>query len=126
MPRKQKRNASYNNISSDAIICRIEKSIVTDDKSDQSFDNAPALVEQDFLLEKKLYYQMKVESFRWTVYYFFIKRHGMSPPEDVDLYTHWTGRGEIGSKVKRDLKLPRTISVKNRLLSISKKAMECI
>ena len=50
----------------------------------------------------------------------------MSPPEDVDLFTYWTGRGGIGSKVKRDLKLPRTISVKNRLLPIFEKVMECL
>ena len=69
---------------------------------------------------------MKVESFQLTVYYFFMKRHGMSPPEDVDLFTYWTGRGRIGSKVKRDLKLQREISVEIRLLPIFDKVMECI
>ena len=153
MPRKRKRNAGLgiqrkkvkainnksntnadtltftnNNFSLDTISnCITEKSVVTDDDEiDQNSDDAPALVEQDFLLEKKMYYQMKVESFRWTVYYFFMKRHGMSPPEDVDLYTYWTGRGGIGSKVKKDLKLSRTISVKCRLLHIFEKVMECI
>ncbi len=37
-------DTNYNNISSDTIICRSEKSIVTDDESDHCSDDAPAVV----------------------------------------------------------------------------------
>ena len=135
------RNAKYNNKksndsiievdnSNDDLILIPEQSSINDnnvitDVSDHSDDDAP-VVTQDVELERKSYCRMKVEAHRWTVFNFFMHRYdGLSPPEDVDLYTYWTGRGGVGPKIKKDLRLPRTFSVKERLLPIFEKILEC-
>jgi len=90
-------------------------------------DDDPAVVKQDFDLERKLHYQTKLEAYRWTIFHLFtIKHRGMTPPEDIELYSYWLGRKGVGAKIKRDLNLPRTCSVKNRLLPIFEKIVECI
>ena len=81
---------------------------------------------EDLEMEEKNYCQMKVEAHRWTVFNFFVHRYnGMSPPDGVELYTYWTGRGGVGPKIKKDLRLPHTFSVKERLLPIFEKITEC-
>jgi len=81
---------------------------------------------EDMVVERRSYYQMKVEAHRWTVFNFFVHRYdGTSPPDGVELYEFWTGKGGIGSKIKKVLKLPQTFSVQERLLPIVEKIMEC-
>ena len=50
----------------------------------------------------------------------------MNPPnEDIELYKYWIGRAGIASKIKRDLRLPRTYCVKDRMVPIFEKILDC-
>ena len=74
----------------------------------------------------KLYRKIKVESHHWAVFNLFMfKYDGLSPPEVTDLYNYWSGRGGIASKIRKDLHLLRTYCVKERMLPILEKILEC-
>jgi len=74
----------------------------------------------------KLYRQMKVISRRWSVFSLFLfKYDGLSLQEYIDIYQYWCGRGGIASKTKRDLHLSRTYCVKERILPIFERILEC-
>ena len=69
---------------------------------------------------------MKVESHHWSVFNLFLfKYDGLNPSEQADLYQYWTGRCRIASKIKKDLHLPRTYCVKDMMLSIFERTLEC-
>ena len=70
---------------------------------------------------------MKVESHLWAVFnWFMFKYDGLNPrPDQTDLYNFWSGRGGIASKIRKDLNLPRTYCVKERMLPIFEKILEC-
>ena len=105
----------------------ITSSTNIDDDEVSNYDDAPPIVEQDFELERKLHYQTKLEAYRWAVFHLFTNKHrGMCPPDNMDLFTYWLGRRGVGTKIKRDLNLPRTCSIKKRLLPIFEMIMECI
>ena len=92
---------------------------------DNQEENAP-IIAKDFMLEMRLLKQMKQESHRWSVFNLFVfKYEGLSPPEDLDLYQFWIGRSGIASKIKKDLHLRRTYSVKDRMLPIFEKILDC-
>ena len=88
-------------------------------------EDAP-IVANDFMLEMKLLKQMKQESHRWSIFNLFVfKYKGLSPPDDLDLYQYWIGRAGIASKIKGDLHLGRTYCVKERMLPIFEKILDC-
>ena len=93
---------------------------------DISKEEAPTVV-QDFNLEMKLLRPMKIYSHRWSVFNLFVfKYNGLNPPnEDIELYKYWIGRAGITSKIKRDLRLPRTYCVKDRMVPIFEKRLDC-
>ena len=114
-------NSSSNIINLDECITNTDEKNIVDDEGSNA-DDAPAIVEQDFDLERKLHYQTKLEAYRWTVFHFFTNKYrGMNPPEDMDLYSYWLGRKGIGAKIKRDLNLPRTHSVKKDYCTSSRR-----
>ena len=102
------------------------KAVSDDDGDEQANSDEVPVVVSDFNLELKLYRQMKVESHRWSVFNLFLfKYDGLNPPEQADLYQYWTGRCGVASKIKKDLDLPRTYCVKERMLPIFERILEC-
>ena len=97
-----------------------------DELDDMSKEDAPIVV-QDFNLEMKVLRQMKVHSHRWSIFNLFVfKYNGLNPPnEDIELYKYWIRRAGIASKIKRDLRLPRTYCVKDRMVPIFEKILDC-
>jgi len=105
---------------------RFTNHVISDDEMSNIDDDDDPTPPEDTEVEKRSYCQMKVEAHRWTVFNFFVHRYdGMSTPDGVDLYHHWTGKGGVGPKIKKDLQLPPTFSVKERLLPIFEKITEC-
>ena len=105
---------------------RFTNHVISDDEMSNIDDDDDPTPPEDTEVEKRSYCQMKIEAHRWTVFNFFVHRYdGMSTPDGVDLYHHWTGKGGVGPKIKKDLQLPPTFSVKERLLPIFEKITEC-
>ena len=78
--------------------------------------------------EIKAKYEVKISthSQRWSVYYFFqYKYRGMSPPEELNLYDYWSGKGGVASKIQTDLGLSTDFKI-SRLIRIFKKIMDCV
>ena len=95
------------------------KAVPDDDSDDLAISDETPIVVKDFNLEMKLHRQMKLESHCWSVFNLFLfKYDGLNPQEQADLYQYWTGRCGIASKIKKDLHLPRTYCVKDRMLPI--------
>jgi len=108
----------------DSTTNRISDYIAT--STDDDNEEEPPKVVQDFNLEIKLLRKMKLESHRWSVFNLFVfKYDGLNPPDHLDLYQYWSGRGGVASKVKKDLHLPRTYCVKERMLPIFERILEC-
>ena len=100
-------------------------SVISDDDVQNNDDEAPTIL-QDCNREMKLIRQMRLESLQWSVFNLFIfKYDGLNHPEDSELYQYWSGRGGVGPKIKKDLDLPRTYSVKERMLPIFERILEC-
>ena len=69
---------------------------------------------------------MRQESYRWSVFNLFVFRYkGLNPPDQVDMYQYWSGRVDIAARIKKDLHLPWTYSVKERMLSIFAQILDC-
>ena len=91
--------------------------VVLTDISNDNDDDVPVII-QDVELEKSSYCQLKVEAHRWTVYNFFINRYeGLSPPDDVDLYTYWTGRGGVGPMIKNGLETSKDLQCEGEIVA---------
>ena len=73
-------------------------SVISDDDVHNNDDVAPTIL-QDCDREIKLICQMRLQSLRWSVFNLSIfKYDGLNPPEDVELYQYWSGRGGVGPK----------------------------
>ena len=117
-------SSNYNNSNVLTIDNETTTNIISDNE-DIHDEDAP-IVEIDFMMEMKLLKQMKQESHRWSVFNLFIfKYNGLSPPDNLDLYQYWIGRSGIASRIKRDLHLPRTYCVKDRMLPIFERILDC-
>ena len=56
---------------------------------------------------------------------FVFKFKGLNPPDHLDLYQYWSGRDGISSKIKKDLHLPWTYYVKERMFPIFERILDC-
>ena len=131
-------NSSNSNKSSDSSISNVTNDInstinietatitVSDNENDDENEENVPTVNHDFNLELKVLKQMRKESHRWSVFNLFLfKYKGLNPPDQIDLYQYWSGRDGVGSRIKRDLHLPRTYSVKERMLPIFEQILDC-
>ena len=80
----------------------------------------------DTAIKAKHEVKIMTHSQRWSVYYLFqYKYRGMSPPEELNLYDYWSGKGGVASKIQKDLGLSTNFK-RSRLIRIFEKIMDCV